>query len=64
MKAIEKKSITCQLPSELISRLNKYCECARQSKTAVMEMALSKFLNENFDKMQAFQNEVCGGDVS
>lgn len=59
----EKKNLACQVPADVFDKLTQYCQMSRQSKTAVVEMALRKFLNENFERMQVFQDSMMGGDT-
>lgn len=56
----QKKNFACQMDAEVFARLTQYCDIAHQSKTSVVEQAVIKYLADNFEKMQTFQNELSG----
>ena len=56
----QKKNFACQMDATVFSRLSQYCNIAHQSKTSVVEQALTKYLEDNFERMQKFQNELNG----
>ena len=55
-----KKNFACQMDAEVFDRLSRYCDIAHQSKTSVVEQAVIKYLEDNFEKMQKFQKELNG----
>ena len=46
------KNFACQMDANIFDKLSEYCALSHQSKTAVVELALRKYLEENFDKMR------------
>ena len=51
-----KSNFACRMDSDLFRRLSDYCTLSRQSKTAVVEMALERYLAENADRMRRFMD--------
>lgn len=58
----ERKNLAVRMDAVVFDRLTEYCRISRQSKTAVLDMAVAKFLDENFDRMKSFISET-GGNV-
>ena len=48
------KNFGCKFNREIFEKLNEYCEISGQSKTDVVERAVKKYLDENFEKMKEF----------
>ena len=45
------KNFACKFDRQIFERLEEYCEFSGLSKTVVVEKAVSKYLDSNFDKM-------------
>lgn len=59
--AKEKKNynnFACKLDADIFERLDEYCRISGQTKTYVVERALSKYLDENFEKAKEFAKNL------
>ena len=54
-----KKNFACQMDAEVFDRLSRYCDIAHQSKTSVVEQAVIKYLEDNFEKMPLSNSSIC-----
>lgn len=48
----DSKNFTCKFDREIFERLEEYCKLTGQSKTAVVERAVEKYVDERFDLMR------------
>ena len=52
------KAFGCKFDREIFESLEEYCELSGQSKTAVVERAVQKYINDNLEKMREFSKEL------
>ena len=52
------KAFACKFDREIFERLDEYCRISGQNKTAVVERAVEKYLNDNFEKMKEFSKQL------
>ena len=52
------RNFACKLDREIFEKLEEYCKISGQSKTAVAERALQKYLKKNFEKMREFTKQL------
>ena len=52
------KNFACKLDREIFEKLEEYCQLSGQSKTAVVERALQKYLKKNVEKMREFSKQL------
>ena len=52
------KNFACKFDREIFEQLEEYCLLSGQSKTAVVERAVQKYLEENLEKMREFSKEL------
>ncbi len=45
----ETRNFACKFDKEIFERLEEFCGISGQSKTAVVERAVEKYINENLD---------------
>jgi len=48
----------CKFDREIFEKLEEFCRLSGQSKTAVVERAVEKYLEENLEKMREFSKEL------
>ena len=48
----ESKNFACKFDKAIFDRLEEYCQVSRLSKTAVVERAVEKYLDENMEIMR------------
>ncbi len=48
----------CKFDREIFKKLEEFCRLSGQSKTAVVERAVEKYLEENLEKMREFSKEL------
>lgn len=48
----------CKFEREIFEKLEEFCRLSGQSKTAVVERAVEKYLEENLEKMREFSKEL------
>lgn len=48
------KAFGCKFDREIFERLEEYCKIPGQNKTMVVERAVEKYLEENFEKICEF----------
>ena len=48
----------CKFEREIFEKLEEFCHLSGQSKTAVVERAVEKYLEENLEKMREFSKEL------
>lgn len=46
------KNFACKFDRQIFERLEEYCELSGLCKTVVVEKAVSKYLDSNFEKMK------------
>ena len=46
------KNFACKFDREIFERLEEFCALSGQNKTAVVERAVQKYLNENMEMMR------------
>lgn len=46
------RNFACRMDAEIFSQMEFYTRIARQSKTAVVELALTEYLDRHFDAMK------------
>ena len=54
----EAKNFACKFDKTIFDKLEDYCRLSGQSKTAVVERAVEKYLEENLEKMREFSKEL------
>ena len=52
------KNFACKFDREIFEKLEEYCQLSGQSKTAVVERAVQKYLKKNLDKMREFSKQL------
>ncbi|MBQ4436862.1 MAG: hypothetical protein II879_12330 [Clostridia bacterium] len=52
------KNFACKFNREIFEKLEEYCQLSGQSKTAVVERAVQKYLKKNLDKMREFTKQL------
>lgn len=52
------RNFACKLDRGIFDRLEEYCKISGQSKTAVVERALQKYLKKNLEKMREFTKQL------
>jgi hypothetical protein len=52
------KNFACKFDRSIFEKLEEFCELSGQNKTAVVERAVEKYLDENLEKMRAFSKEL------
>ena len=51
-------NFACKLDREVFEKLEEYCQLSGQSKTAVVERAVQKYLKKNLEKMREFSKQL------
>ena len=49
----EAENFSCKIAVEVYKKLEEYCQVSGLSKTAVVELALDRYVSENMEKMKA-----------
>ncbi len=52
------RNFGCKLDTTTFNRLNDFCEMSGQNKTFVVERAIQMFLNENYEKVKQFNEDI------
>lgn len=52
------KNFTCKFERMIFEKLEEYCAISGQSKTVVVERAVKKYLEKNFEKMRSFSDDL------
>ena len=52
------KNFACKFDRELFEKLEEYCQLSGQTKTAVVERAVQKYLKKNLEKMREFMKQL------
>ena len=52
------KNFACKFDREIFEKLEEFCQLSGQSKTAVVERAVQKYLKKNLDKMREFSKQL------
>ena len=52
------RAFGCKFDREIFEKLEEYCRISGQNKTAVVERAVEKYLNENLEKMREFSKQL------
>ncbi len=52
------KNFTCRFDKQIFERLEEFCNLSGQNKTAVVERAVQKYLEDNLEKMREFSKEL------
>lgn len=52
------KNFACKFNREIFERLEEFCKISGQNKTAVVERAVEKYLEENLEKMREFSKQL------
>ena len=52
------KAFGCKFDREIYEKLEEFCKISGQNKTAVVERAVAKYLNENLEKMREFSKQL------
>ncbi len=52
------KNFACKFDRELFEKLEEYCQLSGQTKTAVVERAVQKYLKKNLEKMREFSKQL------
>ena len=52
------KNFGCKFDREIFERLEEFCDLSGQNKTAVVERAVQKYLDDNLEKMREFSKEL------
>lgn len=56
------RNFACRMDASVFDRMEEYVRMARQSKTAVVELALSEYLERHFDAMRRTMEPGAGRD--
>lgn len=56
------RNFACRMDAGVFDRMEEYVRMARQSKTAVVELALSEYLERHFDAMRRTMEPGAGRD--
>ena len=48
------RNFACKLDRAVFERLEEYCDLSGMNKTAVVERAVSRYLDENMERMREF----------
>ena len=54
----DSKAFGCKFDREIFERLEEFCQLSGQHKTAVVERAVEKYLEENLEKMRVFSKQL------
>lgn len=54
----EAKNFACKFDKAIFDKLEDFCRLSGQSKTAVVERAVEKYLEENLERMREFSKEL------
>lgn len=54
----DSKAFGCKFDREIFERLEEFCQLSGQNKTAVVERAVEKYLEENLEKMRVFSKQL------
>ncbi len=52
------KNFACKFDRKIFEGLEEFCRLSKQNKTAVVERAVQKYLEENLEKMRKFSKEL------
>ena len=52
------KAFGCKFNREIFEKLEEFCKISGQNKTAVVERAVQKYLDENLEKMREFSKQL------
>ena len=52
------KNFACKFDKEIFNRLEEYCRLSGQNKTFVVERAVRKYLDQNFEKMRKLSKDL------
>ena len=52
------RNFACKFDGEIFERLEEFCSLSGQNKTAVVERAVDKYLEENLEKMREFSKQL------
>ncbi len=52
------RNFACKFDEEIFKRLEEFCSLSGQNKTAVVERAVDKYLEENLEKMREFSKQL------
>ena len=52
------KNFACKFDREIFEKLEEVCQLSGQSKTAVVERAVQKYLKKNLEKMREFSKQL------
>ncbi len=52
------KNFACKFDREIFEKLEEFCQLSGQSKTAVVERAVQKYLKKNLEKMREFSKQL------
>ncbi len=52
------RNFACKFNREIFEKLEEFCGLSGQNKTLVVERAVHKYLDENFEKMREFSKEL------
>ena len=54
----DSKNFACKFDRLIYEQLEEFCKLSGQSKTAVVERAVQKYLEENMEKMREFSKSL------
>lgn len=54
----DSKNFACKFDRTIYEKLEEFCRLSGQSKTAVVERAVQKYLEENMEKMREFSKSL------
>lgn len=57
-KKKDAKNFGCKLDRELFDQLEEFCEISGFNKTLVVERAIQKYLDENFERVKEFNKTL------
>ena len=52
------KNFACKFDREIFEKLEEFCQLSGQSKTAVVERAVQKYLKKNLEQMREFSKQL------
>ena len=54
----DSKNFACKLDREIFEKLEEYCKMAGQNKTTVVERAVKKYIDENYEMMKEVSKKL------
>ena len=54
----DSKNFACKFDREIFEKLEEYCKMAGQNKTTVVERAVKKYIDENYEMMKEVSKKL------